>query len=152
MSQTTGETGSQPTPRTPGRRGTEDAPRSTYAVLLAGDEARWAGATDDERAATYARHEQFMKLLHDRGHELVGGAELTHSRQTRQVRGELDDVTVTDGPFAETTEQLTGFYLIRTADLDDLLNVCGLLAGNEADGAPVEVRALVPGQDEEATS
>jgi hypothetical protein len=115
-----------------------------YAVLLPGDESHWAAASPDERAATYARHEQFMKLLHERGHEMLGGAELTHSRGTRQVRGGLDAVTVTEGPFAETTEQLTGFYLVATADLDDLLNLCGLLAdGPEASSAPVEVRELV---------
>ena len=77
----------------------------------------------------------------------MGGAELVPSRETRQVRGRLDEVSVTDGPFAETTEQLTGFYLVRTADLDDLLGLCGLLGSDEADGVPVEVRAVVSDED-----
>jgi hypothetical protein len=124
----------------------------TYAVLLPGDESRWEEATDAERAATYARHERFAKLLHERGHEVTGGAELTHSRETRQVRGDLDAVTVTDGPFAETTEQLTGFYLVRTGDLDDLLDLCGLLAEQGTHGAPVEVRRVVTDEDRRATS
>lgn len=111
-----------------------------YAILLPGDEEVWAAADADTRAAVYAKHEQFMKLLRERGHALTGGAELTHSREAKVVRGSLDDVVVTDGPYAETVEQLTGFYLVKTDDLDDLLQICGLLVGS--DGG-VEVRATV---------
>jgi hypothetical protein len=111
-----------------------------YAILLPGDESAWERATEAERAATYARHQEFMRLLAERGHRITGGAELTPSRTAHVVRGELDAVSVTDGPFAETVEQLTGFYLVATDDLDDLLKVCGLLAGSGG----LEVRALVP--------
>ena len=46
-------------------------------------------------------------------------------------------LVVTDGPYAETVEQLTGFYLVESDDLDDLVDVCGILA---ATGDTVEVR------------
>ncbi len=118
-----------------------------YAILLPGVEDRWANATEDERKATYARHAEFSRLLAKRGHTLTGGAELTHSKQAKVVRGGLDAVTVTDGPYAETVEQITGFYLARTDNLDDLLNLCGLLAGHT--GA-VEVRACAPAPGGEA--
>jgi hypothetical protein len=107
--------------------------------LLPGDEAAWQSATGDERAATYDRHRRFVDLLHERGHRVIGGAELTHSSRARVVRGDLDAVTVSEGPYAETVEQLTGFYGVESDDLDDLLNICGLLANGEA----VEVRAAV---------
>jgi len=110
-----------------------------YVILLPGDEATWQRATEAERAATYDRHRRFSELLEERGHRIVGGAELTHSSQARVVRGDLDAVTVSEGPYAETVEQLTGFYGVESDDLEDLLNVCGLLAN---DGA-VEVRAAV---------
>jgi hypothetical protein len=110
-----------------------------YLILLPGDESWWAHASDDERAAMYARHNRFMELLAERGHHLIGGAELTHSSQARVVRGDLDDVRVSTGPYAETVEQLTGFYGVETDDLDDLLGVCGLLAGEHG----LEVRAAV---------
>ena len=110
-----------------------------YLVLLPGDESRWESASASQRDATYDRHRRFMTLLAERGHRLIGGAELTHSRQARVVRGDLDAVTVTDGPYAETVEQLTGFYGVESDDLDDLLGLCGLLAG----GHGVEVRAAV---------
>jgi hypothetical protein len=111
-----------------------------YVVLLPGDEALWEAATDEERRVVYARHHRFMELLRERGHEVTGGAELTHSRGAIQVRGDLDAISVTDGPYAETTEQLTGFYVIRSSDLDDLLNLCGLLAADVPGSPPVEVR------------
>jgi hypothetical protein len=110
-----------------------------YVILLPGDEATWQRATETERAATYDRHRRFAELLEERGHRIIGGAELTHSSQARVVRGDLDAVTVSEGPYAETVEQLTGFYGVESDDLEDLLNVCGLLAD---DGA-VEVRAAV---------
>ena len=111
-----------------------------YAVLLPGVEDGWANATPEERTAVYARHTEFMRLLSERGHRMTGGAELTHSREAKVVRGSLDAVTVTDGPYAEAAEQLTGFYLVETDDLDDLLKLCGLLAGDDG----IEVRATVP--------
>jgi len=110
-----------------------------YLILLPGDESRWAQATDQERAAMYDRHNRFMQLLGERGHQMIGGAELTHSSQALVVRGDLDDVRVSSGPYAETVEQLTGFYGVESDDLDDLLQVCGLLAGEHG----LEVRAAV---------
>ncbi len=113
---------------------------TTYAILLPGDEDRWEAAGPEERSETYARHGRFAEILAERGHRVVGGAELTHSRNAKVVRGALDAALVTDGPYAEAAEQLTGFYLVESDDLDDLLQVCGLLGTEEA----IEVRACVP--------
>jgi hypothetical protein len=119
-----------------------------YVILLPGDEAAWQSATPEQQAATYDRHNRFAQLLEQRGHHVIGGAELTHSSQAMVVRGDLDEVTVTEGPYAETVEQLTGFYGVETDDLDDLLQVCGVLAGVHT----VEVRAAVRGPEEPTTS
>ena len=116
-----------------------------YLILLPGDESRWQSATEAQRAAMYDRHRRFMALLAERGHTLIGGAELTHSSQARVVRGDLDAVTVSEGPYAETVEQRTGFYGVESDDLDDLLKVCGLLAGEHG----LEVRAAVESQQAE---
>ncbi len=110
-----------------------------YVILLPGDEDAWQRAGDAERAATYDRHRRFSELLAERGHAIVGGSELTHSSTARVVRGDLDDITVSEGPYAETVEQLSGFYVVDSDDLEDLRNISGLLA---EDGA-VEVRAAV---------
>src|SRR3954454_20211265 len=116
-----------------------------YVVLLPGNEAAWQEATDDPRAAMYEKHRRFADLLVSRGHTMVGGAELTHSRTARVVRGDLDAVTVSEGPYAETVEQLTGFYEVETDDLEDLLNLCGLLAGGGGAGEGRAARAA-PGE------
>jgi hypothetical protein len=114
---------------------------TTYAVLLPGDEATWESASEEQRAAMYAKHGEFARLLEERGHKVTGGAELTHSRTARVVRSNgSGGITVTDGPYAETVEQLTGFYTIETDDLDDLLEVVGVLAGA---AGTIEVRATV---------
>ena len=114
---------------------------TTYVVLLPGDEATWESATGEHRSAIYAKHGEFARLLAERGHKVTGGAELTHSRAAKVVRA---DGTVTDGPYAETVEQLTGFYVVESDDLDDLLQVCRILSGSDG---PVEVRAAVGGAD-----
>jgi hypothetical protein len=113
---------------------------TTYAVLLPGDESTWESASAEQRAAMYEKHSRFAELLAERGHKMIGGSELTNSATGRIVSGSLDSVTVTDGPYAETTEQLTGFYSVETDDLEDLLNVVGILAEG---GGRVEVRACV---------
>ena len=117
---------------------------STYVVLLPGHEDTWEAATEEHRSAMYAKHGEFARLLAERGHKITGGAELTHSRDARVVRRSGDGIAVTEGPYAETVEQLTGYYVVDTDDLDDLLEVCGVLA--DAEGA-VEVRAAVGGAD-----
>lgn len=112
---------------------------TTYAVLLPGDEAAWENTPPERRREVYERHGRFSELLAERGHRVVGGAELTHSREALVVRGDLDDVTITEGPYAETVEQLSGFYLVESAAVEDLARVCGLLAGSDG----VEIRACV---------
>ncbi len=112
-----------------------------YVILLPGDENQWAAASADERAAMYAVHERFGTALADRGHVVTGGAELTHSREATTLRGDGDGgVTVTDGPFAELAEQVTGFYLVETEDRADLVDCCRILA---AAGDGVEIRPAV---------
>ncbi|UMG93469.1 YciI family protein [Nocardioides sp. TF02-7] len=115
---------------------------STYVVLLPGDENAWEAASAEERAAIFAKHDEFSRALAERGHQVTGGAELTHSRTTRKVaRADDGAVVVTDGPYAETVEQLSGFYVVESDDLDDLVQVCAILA--EPGSAAVEVRAAV---------
>jgi len=116
---------------------------TTYVVLLPGDEDSWESASEEHRSATYAKHGEFARLLAERGHTITGGAELAHSRDARVVRrAEGRDAAVTEGPYAETAEQLTGFYVVESSDLDDLIEICkGLGKGEQA----IEIRACRPG-------
>jgi hypothetical protein len=110
---------------------------SRYMVLIPADEAAWAATTQEEKERVFQAHTDFAKLLADRGHTFVAGAELAPSREGRIVSGDLDAVTVTEGPYAEAAEQLSGFYLIDTEDVDDLHRCIGRLTRA---GERIEVR------------
>lgn len=117
---------------------------TTYAVLLAGDEDAWEALTPDEQAAVFSRHEAFAAALAERGHTMTGGAELTHSRETTQLRLVDGEAVVTQGPYAESTEQLGGFYLVETDDLPGLVECARLLLDD--DGA-IEIRPATGGEE-----
>ena len=114
-----------------------------YLVLLPSPEARYATATDAERQELHSAHTEFVELLATRGHKMVGGAQLTPSSQSRVARGgAVDDVTLTDGPFAESAEQVAGYYLVESDDVDDLAQVCGRLLATPFHPA-VEIRPTI---------
>jgi|1186.fasta_scaffold765366_2 hypothetical protein len=109
-----------------------------FALLIYGNEKSWTNASEQERREMYAQHERFMKMLQDRG-AIRGGAELDATTTARTIRHGGDDLSVTDGPFAETAEQFGGFYLIEAADIEEAVAI-----GKELPAAVVEVRPLVP--------
>src|SRR3954452_14359776 len=114
-----------------------------YVVLLPGDESQWEATPLEDKEAMYAIHRQFAQALEERGHKVTGGSELAASREAKELRTDPDgNHTVTDGPYAETVEQLTGFYIVQSDDLDDLVDVCKILGRRE--GA-IEIRAAVSG-------
>ena len=114
-----------------------------YVVLLPGDESEWENTPQADKEAMYAIHGEFAKALEERGHKVTGGSELAHSREAKVLRTDADgNHTVTDGPYAETVEQLTGFYIVQTDDVDDLVDVCKILGRGE--GA-IEIRAAASG-------
>jgi hypothetical protein len=117
-----------------------------YVVLVPGDEDYWEKLPPEGREAVYALDERFVKALEERGHRVVGGAELSHSREARTVRGSVGDLVVTEGPYAETVEQLTGFFLIDSDDRDDLVELTKLLA--DPAHSAIEVRACTGGGDD----
>lgn len=113
---------------------------TTYAILLTGDETSWESADADERARMYGLHDEFSKACAEGGHTIVGGAELEPSSKTQVLRGVPGDFTVTNGPYAETVEQLGGFYLVESDSPKDLLELCAIIS----EGDPIEMRVCVP--------
>ena len=96
--------------------------------------ATWEGADDALRERVVADFQAFDAAVRARG-EVVSGEALDHPTAARTVRPG-DDRPVTDGPFAETVEQLGGFYLIDVPDLDTAVELAALLPREYA----VEVR------------
>jgi hypothetical protein len=109
-----------------------------FALLIYGNEKGWADAGPEQKREVYAQHERFMKMLEERG-ATRGGAELAATSTARTIRHGRDDVSVTDGPFAETAEQFGGFYLIEAADLAEAIELAKQLPAET-----VEVRPVVP--------
>jgi hypothetical protein len=119
---------------------------TSYVVLLPGDESMWEAASEAQKQEMYAVHAEFAKRLAERGHKVTGGAELAPSSEARVLRTSDDgEQAVTQGPYAETAEQLTGFYVIESSDLDDLIDVCKVLGKGER---AIEIRACKPGMSD----
>ena len=95
-----------------------------------------------ERADGYAEYARFAQQLTERGHRITGGAELKASTTARTVQP--GGATVTDGPYAESAEQVGGYYVVETSDPMDLAKVCGRLFATPFHQA-VEIRQLVEG-------
>ena len=116
-----------------------------YIVLIPDSEKDWAAASEEERQRVYGKHREFAAALAERGHKMTGGAELAPASAGRVVRRDgSGGLAITDGPYAEAAEQLSGFYLVDTDDLDGLLETVGILA--EGEGA-IEVRECLSGPD-----
>lgn len=91
-----------------------------YALLLYGRDVDWS---EPEHAADMKEYEQFGQ---EDGASFRGGAALhpTSTATTVRVKGARGgDVVTTDGPYAETKEAMTGFYLVEAPDLDAALAI-----------------------------
>lgn len=110
-----------------------------YALLIYQTEKEWGAADEETRARTYAAHGRFASLLAERDADR-GGEELALTDLATTVRIRQDEAVITDGPYAETAEQLGGFYLVDARDLDEALEFATALARM---GDIIEVRPIV---------
>jgi hypothetical protein len=111
---------------------------TTYFLSIPADEDLWDRKSEAEKNLVYAAHERFHEALAAGGHRILCTNPLTSWRDAKVVRAGADGTpVVTDGPYAEVAEQLTGYYVIETDDEPGLLDACGRLAFDER---VVEVR------------
>src|SRR4051794_15330400 len=85
------------------------------------DEAEWDAGTQADHQATFDTDYEFAQLLKARGGAVTGGAGLAHSSKARTIkRGPKPkaNVLVTEGPFAATVEQISGFFIVTGDDYD----------------------------------
>lgn len=107
-----------------------------YMMLIYSDEQDW---TEDERAKCMNESSQLCHELNDRG-EFLGASPLHPVAMATSVRIREGKRLVTDGPFAETTEQLGGYFLIDVKDLDEAIAIAGRIPG--ARKGTVEIRPV----------
>ena len=106
----------------------EEEPMTEYVLLFpADDEAAWQRGTDADHQVTFDTDAEFARLLRESGGAITGGAALGHSSETRTLRRGPDGPLVTDGPYAETAEQMSGFFLVTCDDHDALVEAAQVL-------------------------
>ena len=90
--------------------------------------------------AYMAEYNNFTRETRERG-VYVAGEALHDTRSATTVRVRDGKTTVTDGPFAETKEQLGGFYIVNCQNLDEALEIAAKIPG--ARHGSIEVRPVV---------
>jgi hypothetical protein len=105
-------------------------------ALIWGDEAAFEQLSRDEQEGVRAQYREFAR---DADGKLVNGAELASSTSATTVRVRDGETIVTDGPFAETREQLGGFFVFDVADLGEAVELAANSPG--ARRSTVELRA-----------
>lgn len=108
-----------------------------YMLLIYGQEDTW---DDEYRNSCYAESGELANEL-DRAGKLFGTSPLHPTSTATSVRVREGKRVVTDGPFAETREQLGGYYLIDAEDLDEAIGVAERIPG--ARTGTVEVRPVI---------
>ncbi len=112
-----------------------------YMLLIYDDEKLWAGMSDAERGAIYGEYGAYTQGLRDTG-AFVAGDALQPTAAATTVRVRDAEQLVTDGPFAETKEQLGGYYVVEANDVDEAIALAERIPA--ARGGTIEVRPLVP--------
>jgi hypothetical protein len=108
-----------------------------YMLLIYGDEQAW---TESERLECYGESTQLAHELKSKG-QFLGTAPLQSVSTATSVQVRNGKRLVTDGPFAETREQLGGFFMVEAANLDEAIDIAGRIPG--ARKGTVEIRPIV---------
>ena len=110
-----------------------------YLLLIHDDEQSWPSLSEEEQRAVIEEYLALSAELRERG-AYVGANRLAPTSTASTVRVRDGQEVVTDGPFAETKEQLGGFYMINAKDLNDAIQVASRIPG--AKSGSVEVRPV----------
>jgi hypothetical protein len=114
-----------------------------YMILIYGIEKNWMNLTPEQGEAMYAEYRAYSEQLAKAG-VIRGGSELLPTATAKTIReGRGGGTVTTDGPFAETREQLGGYYLIETDAMEQALEWAAKCPGVK--GGCVEVRGTAQG-------
>jgi hypothetical protein len=110
-----------------------------YLCLIYDDEAKMTTMSEADANAFMGEYFAFTEDIKKTGH-YIGGEALKPVNTATTVRMRNGKMSTTDGPFAETKEQLGGYYLIEARDLNDALQVASRIPS--ARTGSVEVRPI----------
>jgi hypothetical protein len=115
-----------------------------FLCIIYNDESQYADATPQDIAATFQAHGEFAEAAGKNG-VLQGGEGLQPTATATTLRVRDGERMLTDGPFAETKEQLGGFYLFECGSLDEAIDLAAKIPG--ASTGSVEVRPVMNYED-----
>jgi hypothetical protein len=109
-----------------------------YVILVAYEPGAWESASEAVREEYFAAHHAFEEYVDARGRR-ISSAPLAAADTATTIRHVDGDVSITDGPFVESIEQVGGYYDVELPDLDSAIAAGGLLPASYA----VEIRPVV---------
>jgi len=115
-----------------------------YALLVYSDQSSWEGIDEEEAARQRADSmPRWLTLFEEMGKAdpAVEGRELVAASEAKVVRLRDGERVVTDGPFAETKEQIGGIFLTELPDLDEAIRIAALVPA--AAYGSMEIRPVV---------
>ena len=111
-----------------------------FILLIYHDEGQWERSTDADHQKMYGEYGRLREELQAKG-QFLSGSQLQSSRTATSIRLRDNKELVTDGPFAETHEQLAGFFLIEASNRNEAVAVAKRIPS--ARMGTIEVRPLV---------
>ena len=111
-----------------------------YLLLIYGNEAQMMQMTPEQQGAQMDAYRAFTANIVKNG-MFQGGEALMPTMTATTVRVHNGKTTSTDGPFAETKEQLGGYYLIECKDLNEAIEQAAKISA--IDGSSIEVRPIM---------
>jgi hypothetical protein len=112
-----------------------------YMLLIYDEEKAWTRLSEAEQQKVMRDYRQFTEQV-KASRNYIAGAQLQPATTARSVRVRDGKRLLTDGPFAETREQLGGYYLIEAKDLDEAIAIAARVPS--AAMGTIEVRPVVP--------
>jgi hypothetical protein len=112
-----------------------------YLLLIYRKETDWATRPEAERNEIFQAYMSFAQGIRSSGNYVAGEA-LQPVATATTVRVKDGKTLTTDGPFAETREQLGGFFLIEAKNLDEATGIAARVP--DARGGSIEVRPIMP--------
>ncbi len=112
-----------------------------YLLLIYESEAGFAGMSGAEQARIFEEYMDYTKGIRKSGN-YIGGEALQAISTATTVRVKNGKTITTDGPFAETREQLGGFYLVEAKDLDEAIKLAAGIPASRT--GSIEVRPILP--------
>jgi hypothetical protein len=111
-----------------------------YLCLIYEEEKLWANLSKEQGETMMGEYFAFTDGIKKSNH-YIGGEALQPTETATTVRVRHGKISTTDGPFAETKEQLGGYYLINAKDLNDAIQVAAKIPS--ARGGSIEIRPIM---------